>query len=253
MEQAVAETSAGVFVTPLLSRITPPTPSLLLCCSFHSLASVLAPFCIVTPRSSFIFIFPFTRHFKLFFYSWPFLGLFDFLHNILPLCYFSTCLFALLNCFYLLWVDLRFLQSLGLYHLFWFFHTSVFFLLMFLSSSLFSCSITLTSFFSFRLFHTLLRLQRRSDGGWPRQAAGVLRDPLRLISHSAFAWPGEREWEQRRLQQQRRQFGSPGGDAAQRRAGSGQAVCPCGHHSAGHPQHRLREVRHNSDVQSSFS
>lgn len=176
------------------------------------------------------------------------LGFLDFCIVSSPLCYLWTCLFGLLNCFYLFTVDLRDLQSLGVVHrLFWFFLTSVFFYICVLQS--FSCSMTLTSYFSSRLFHIPLRLQRRSDGGRPWQAAGVLWDPLRLISHSTFTWPGERG----RLQQQRRQFGSSGGDAAQWRAGSGQAVCPRGDHSAGHPQHCLWEVRHNADVQSIFS
>lgn len=89
-----------------------------------------------------------------------------------------------------------------------------------------------------------LRLQRRGDGGRPWQAAGVLRDLVRLISHSALPWPGER----RRLQQHRCRFGPSGRGAAQRRAGSSQAVGPRSYHSAGHPQHRLREVRHNTDM-----
>lgn len=88
------------------------------------------------------------------------------------------------------------------------------------------------------------RLQRRGDGGRPWQAAGVLRDLVRLVSHNALTWPGE--W--RRHQQQCRRFGPSGGGAAQRRAGRSQAVGPCRDHSAGHPQHSLWEVRPNSDI-----
>lgn len=90
----------------------------------------------------------------------------------------------------------------------------------------------------------LRRLQCRSHGGRPWQAAGVLRDPLRLFTHGALSWSGK-WW---RLQQQCCQFGSFRGHAAQRWAGSSQAVCPSGDHSAGHSQHRLWEVRPNTDV-----
>lgn len=107
------------------------------------------------------------------------------------------------------------------------------------------CSLTSSLLFLFlSVPRSPLRLQRRGDGGRPWQAACLLRDLVRLVSGGAPTRPGER----RRLQQQRRRFGPSGGDAAQRRAGRSQAVGPRGHHPAGHPQHRLREVRRKPDT-----
>lgn len=87
-----------------------------------------------------------------------------------------------------------------------------------------------------------LRLQRRGDGGRPRQAAGVPWDLVRVIPHSALAGQGE-GW---CLQQHHSWVGPSGSNAAHWRAGSGPAVCPSGDHAAGHPQHRVREVRKNT-------
>lgn len=79
-----------------------------------------------------------------------------------------------------------------------------------------------------------LRLHRGGDGGGPRQAAGVLRDPVHPVSHGPLS----------RLPEPRgRRFGPSGDDATQRRAGGSKAVGARGDHSAGHPKHRLREVR----------
>lgn len=85
----------------------------------------------------------------------------------------------------------------------------------------------------------LLRLRCGGDGGGPRQAAGVLRDPVPLVSHGSLA----RLCASRRQQRGCRQSGPSGDDAPQRRAGSGTAGRACGDHSAGYPKHRLREVR----------
>lgn len=84
------------------------------------------------------------------------------------------------------------------------------------------------------------RFQCRGDGGWPRQAAGVLRDLVCLVSCGTLTWKGER----RRLLRHCCWVGSSGGDKAQRWAGSSQAVCPSSDHSAGHSQHHLWEVRY---------
>lgn len=82
------------------------------------------------------------------------------------------------------------------------------------------------------------RLQCRGDGGWPWQAAGVLRDLVRLFARSALTWPGKR----RGQLQHRGRVGSSGSDEAQQRAGCSPAVCPGGDHSAGHTQHHFWEV-----------
>lgn len=93
------------------------------------------------------------------------------------------------------------------------------------------------------------RLSCRGDGGRPRQAAGVLRDSARVVSHCPLTRPGE----SLRLQQHRHKSGCSGRDAAQWRAGSSQTDRTCGHHAAGHTQHRLWEVRHLLSYSSQLS
>lgn len=84
-----------------------------------------------------------------------------------------------------------------------------------------------------------LRLRCGGDGGGPRQAAGVLRDLVHLVSHGSLA----RLCASRRQQRCCRQSGPSGDDAPERWAGSGTAGRARGDHSAGYPKHRLREVR----------
>lgn len=207
MEKRFTETGAGV-IAPLLSRMILSLSSCLflawMLSSLHSVDSLLAPLWFISPSSSFIFIFlPLTT----LNYSSPsdlLLDFFESLHNVLPLCvaFFWTCLFGLFICSFLLLLHLQHLQSLDTNHnLFWLFFVCTFLCLCVPASCTRVCCGTsdlpllLTNMALIFLFPSLTllppRLKRRSDGGWPWQAAGFLWDPVRLVSHSAVTWPEE--------------------------------------------------------------